>query len=163
VQQATASYLKVVPGSDSAAAQRAILQRIILSDVIDKAARTQGVHASAAQVAAERNPLLKSVGGRKGLVRALSGQQQPTVLAPSYIDRWFKDRLLYTKIAKKIAGGGDPTSTAVLTRTSNVLAAAARSMDIEVNPRYGAWDPRNGVTALVGGGLSQTASQLNAT
>jgi hypothetical protein len=162
VQQATASYLKVVPGSDTATAQRAILERIILSDVIDKAAEKEGVHASAAQVAAERNTLLKSVGGRKGLVRALSAQQQPTVLAPSYVDRWFKDRLLYTKIAKKIAAGGDPTSAAVLTRTSNSLAAAAKSMTIEVNPRYGTWDPNKGVTALVGGGLSKTANQLNA-
>lgn len=162
VQEATRSYLLVVPGSESAVAQRAILERIILSDVIDKAARTQGVHASPGQVAAERDDLLKSVGGRKGLVRALSAQQQPTVLAPSYVDRWFKDRLLYTKIAKKLASGADPTSADVLARTSNTLSAAARSMDIEVNPRYGRWNPRTGVTALVSGGLSKTVAQLNA-
>jgi hypothetical protein len=162
VQDATASYLKVVPGSDTAESQRAILERIILSDVIDTAAKEQGVHASAAQIARERNALLKTVGGRKGLVRALSAQQQPTVLAPSYVDRWFKDRLLYTKIAKKLAAGADPTSAAVLTKTSNSLAAAAKSMTIEVNPRYGTWDPNKGVTALVSGGLSKTAAQLNA-
>jgi hypothetical protein len=36
-------------------------------------------------------------------------------------------------------------------------------MKIEVNPRYGTWNPRSGsIDALVSGGLANTAKQLNA-
>ena len=162
LQQATQGYLKVVPGADAGEAQRRILERMILSRVIDEAARKQGVHASAGAVAKQRDDVLASTGGRKGLVEQLANQQQPVVLAPSYIDRWFKDRVLYTRLARSYADGGDPTSGENLTRTSAALLAAGRSMDIEVNPRYGTWNPRRGVSPLVSGGLSQTAAQLNA-
>ena len=71
-------------------------------------ARKEGVGVSAGRVAAARDDLLKSTGGRKGLIRALAGQQQPSVLAPTYLDRWFKDQLLFKRITTKLAAGGDP-------------------------------------------------------
>ena len=114
LQQATQGYLKLVPGAEAGEAQRRILERMILSRVIDKAAREQGVHASAGAVAKQRDDVLKSVGGRAGLVEQLANQQQPVVLAPSYIDRWFKDRVLYTRLARSYANGGDPTSAEAL-------------------------------------------------
>ena len=162
LQQATQGYLEVVPGAEPGEAQRRILERMILSRVIDEAARKQGVHASAGAVAKQRDDVLASTGGRRGLVAQLANQQQPVVLAPSYVDRWFKDRVLYTRLARSYANGGDPTSGETLTRTSAALLAAGRAMDIEVNPRYGTWNPRRGVSPLVSGGLSQTAAQLNA-
>ena len=79
-------YLKIVPGADSGQVQRDILQRLILAEVIDKVARKEGVGVSAGRVAAARDDLLKSTGGRKGLIRALAGQQQPSVLAPASHD-----------------------------------------------------------------------------
>ena len=63
------------------------------------------------------------------------------MVAPPYIDRWFKDRVLYTKLVRAYADGGDPTSTEALTRTSDALIEAGRSLDIEVSPRYGEWTP----------------------
>jgi len=42
----------------------------------------------------------------------------------------------------------------------HALLKAGRSLDIEVNPRYGEWNPRRGVSPLVSGGLSKTAAQL---
>jgi hypothetical protein len=161
LQQATRDYLHVVPAANSGDSQRAILQRLILSAVIAKAARTAGVHATAGAVARERDALVKRIGGRTSLVRALAGAQQPTVLAPEFVDAWFRDRLLYTRLATKLAGTADPTSTAAINRTTNALSKAARSMVIEVNPRYGHWDARTGVTPLVSGGLSKTAAELN--
>ena len=162
LQQATQGYLEVVPGAKAGDAQRRILERMILSRVIDKAARKQGVHASPGAVAKQRDDVLASTGGRRGLVEQLANQQTPVVLAPSYIDRWFKDRVLYTRLARSYANGGDPTSGETLTRTSAALLAASRSMKIEVNPRYGVWNPRRGVSPLGSGGLSKTAAQLNA-
>ena len=64
--------------------------------------------------------------------------------------------------AGKPSGSYGTTSGETLTRTSAALLAAGKSMDIEVNPRYGRWNPRRGVSPLVSGGLSQTAAQLNA-
>jgi hypothetical protein len=162
LQDATEGYLKLVPGAEPGNVQRRILERMILSHVIDTAAREQGVHVSDGEVAKQRDELLKSVGGRKGLVTTLASQQTPVVLAPSYIDRWFKDRVLYTKMTKKIAGGGDPASTEVLSRTADALTSAGKSLDIEVSPRYGTWSTRRGIAPLVSGGLSKTAAQLNA-
>ena len=162
LQDATQGYLELVPDAESGEVQQRILERMILSHVIDQAAREEGVHASVGEVAKQRDDLLKDVGGRKGLVRALSSQQQPVVLAPSYIDRWFKDRVLYTKLARHFAAGGDPASTEALTQTSDALVAAGRTLDIEVSPRYGRWSTRRGVTPLVSGGLSKTAAELNA-
>lgn len=161
VQASTRDYLKIVPGADSGQVQRDILQRLILSEVIDKVARKEGVGVSAGRVAAARDDLLKSTGGRKGLIRALAGQQQPSVLAPAYLDRWFKDQLLFRRITTKLAAGGDPTSAVETNKTSTLLSRTARSMDIEVNPRYGKWSLRRGVVALESGGLSKSAAELN--
>lgn len=161
VQQSARAYLKIVPGADSGQVQRDILQRLILSEVIDKVARREGVGVSRGRVAAARDDLLKSTGGRKGLIRALASQQQPSVLAPAYLDRWFKDQLLFKRITIKLAAGGDPTSAVETNKTSTLLSRTARSMEIEVNPRYGKWSLRRGVVALESGGLSKSAAELN--
>ena len=161
VQKATQEYLKKVPDADTTTAQRAILERMILSRVIDAEARKLDVHASPAAVAKERDNLLGSVGGRNGLIRQLAAGQSPVVLAPSYVDRWFKDRVLYTRIVRKLAVGGDPTSQETLTRATKELIATGRAMDIEVNPRYGTWHTRTGITPLVSGGLAESADKTN--
>lgn len=161
LQKATEGYLKLVPEADSTNAQRAILERMILSRVIDAEARKLGVHASPASVAKERDDLLASVGGRHGLIRQLASGQSPVVLAPSYVDRWFKDRVLYTRIAKRLAVGGDLQSPETAAATTKELMATGRAMDIEVNPRYGVWHTRTGITPLVSGGLARSASQIN--
>jgi SurA N-terminal domain len=161
LQQSTRGYLEVVPGADGGNAQLRILERMILSRVIDAEAQKLGVHASPASVAKQRDSTLQSFGGRKSLVRQLASGGQPIVLAPSYVDRWFKDQVLYRRIAKRFANGGDPSSTANINRTTRALVKTSRAMDVEVNPRYGTWDPRNGLTPLVSGGLSKTTAELD--
>jgi len=163
LQSATRDYLEVVPDADAGDAQRAILQRMIVSAVIDEAARAAGVHVRDGKVAAERDGVLQSVGGRKGLVRELT-QSQQTVLPPSGIDRWVKDRLLFNAIAAEL-GGGDldpeaPGTQEAVARANQELFDASAAMDIEVSPRYGSWDPQKGVSPLVSGGLSQTEAEL---
>jgi hypothetical protein len=161
VQAKAREYLKAVPSAQETDLQRAILERMILSRVIDAEARKVGVGASAGAVARERDNLLPSVGGRKGLVRQLGSGQTPVILPPSYIDRWFKDRVLYTRIAQKLAVGGDATSQDTLQKTTDELIATGRAMHIEVNPRYGTWSTRTGITSLQSGGLAQSAAEIN--
>lgn len=160
LQARARDYAKVVPGSSPGEVQRAILEREILSRIISAEARKVGVHASPAAVAKQRDDLLGSVGGRSGLLRQLAAGQTPVVLAPSMIDDWFKDQVLYRRIATKLAVGGDPTSQDSLARTTQELIATGRAMEIEVNPRYGTWHTRTGVQPLVSGGLARTAAEI---
>ena len=164
LQEATRDYLEVVPDADAGDAQLAILQRTIVSAVIDEAARQNGVRVRPGRVAAERDALLPTVGGREGLIRTLAESQQPTMLSPADIDRWVKDRLLFEAIATELAGAdldpSSPEAQEALTRTNDELQSASRSMDIEVSPRYGRWDPDTGLTALISGGLADTPEEL---
>ncbi len=162
LQSDARDYLAVVPGVDRAEVQRALLEREILSRIISAEARQVGVSVSPAAVAKARDTLLTSAGGRSGLLRQLAAGQTPVVLAPSRVDRWFKDQLLYRKIAAALAVGGDPTSQATVARTTRELIATGRAMDIRISPRYGTWRTRAGVQPLVSGGLARTAEQIRA-
>jgi hypothetical protein len=159
LQDATNAYLKVIPGGDPKQAQVAILQSMIISEVLDEVARDNGVRVPDGRIAAERDDLFESFGGRRGLVRTLANsQQQPTILPPSGVERWVKDRLLFNAIAEEVGGGplntADPESQEVLVEVQDQLTQAGEDLDIEVNPRYGSWSPRRGITPLVSGGLA---------
>ena len=165
LQQDTRDYLKIVPGADAGAAQVAILQRIVITEVLEEVARQNDVHVRPGRIAAERDNLFESFNGRRGLVRTLANSQdQPTVLPPDDVEDWVKDRLLFNAIAEKIGGGplntAEPESQQVLEEVQNQLSEAGDSLDIEINPRYGEWDPTSGITPLVSGGLSKTAAEL---
>jgi hypothetical protein len=165
LQSATQSYLAVVKDADSGEVQRTILQRRIVSAVIDEAAREAGVSVSAGKIARDRDEALESVGGRKALVRALAQQQQAQVVPPDEIERWVEDRLLFSAMAEEVAGGSvadqSPEAQQALQQVNADLVEVAQRLDVEVSPRYGTWDPERGLTPLVSGGLSSTAEQLN--
>jgi len=159
LQDATNAYLKVIPGGDPKQAQVAILQSMIISEVLDEVARDNGVRVPDGRIAAERDDLFESFGGRRGLVRTLANsQQQPTILPPTGVERWVKDRLLFNAIAEEVGGGplntADPESQEVLVEVQDQLTKAGEDLEIEVNPRYGSWSPQRGITPLVSGGLA---------
>jgi len=159
LQDATNEYLTIVPGGDPKQAQVAILQSMIISEVLDEVAQDNGVRVPDGRIAAERDDLFKSFGGRRGLVRTLANsQQQPTILPPGGVERWVKDRLLFNAIAEEVGGGplntADPESQKVLVEVQDQLTKAGEDLDIEVNPRYGSWNPKRGITPLVSGGLA---------
>jgi hypothetical protein len=165
LQQDTRDYLEVVPGADAGAAQVAILQQTVITEVLEEVARKNDVHVPPGRIAAERDELFQSFNGRRGLVRTLANsQEQPTVLPPDDVEDWVKDRLLFNAIAEKIGGGplntATPESQQVLEEVQKQLTKASGSLDIEINPRYGTWDPQSGITPLVSGGLSRTAAEL---
>ena len=159
LQEATNEYLEIIPGGDPKQAQVAILQSMIISEVLDEVARDNGVRVPDGKVAAERDDLFDSFGGRRGVVRTLANsEQQPTILPPSGVERWVKDRLLFNAIAEEVGGGplntADPESQKVLVEVQDQLTRAGEDLDIEVNPRYGSWNPKRGITPLVSGGLA---------
>lgn len=169
LQAQTRSYLEQVPSAQSGEVQRALLQRIIVSRVIDSAAEDAGVSVPDSQVAQQRRSLFASVrqqarsqelSPRAFLVQQLASGQQPTVVAPGQVDRWIRDQLLVGQISTQAAQGLDPASPEAAQAANRVLIRAARRLDVEVNPRYGRWDPRSGLAPLVSGGLSRDAADL---
>lgn len=165
LQSKAREYLEVVPGADASTTQIAILQQAIVSAVITEVARDNGVRVREGRIARERDDVLQSVGGRDALITALAQSQQPSVLAPSDIDRWVKDRLLFDAIAAEICRcdidtAADSEAQQALSAANDQLRKKSASMDIEVSPRYGRWEPDRGVTPLVSGGLSKTVDEL---
>ena len=160
VQQQARDYLEVVPDTDPGQVQLAVLQQMIVNRVFRKISRDSGVRVSRARVSRELNGLIESVGGRKALVRAISGQTRQ-VVAPSQLEDWMRSRLLFAKFAADLGGtGGGPPSQQALDQANRQLTRYAARMDIELSPRYGRWDPRGGITPLVSGGLSRPAAEL---
>ena len=158
LQAATAGYLAAVPSGNSGDAQQAILQQRIVSAVIHKAAASAGVTVTDGEVAAQRDQVLDSVreaaegaklDQRVYLVRQLSQSGQPAVVPPDQLERFIRDQLLASKL------GQDPAAA------NEALLAAADVTDVEVNPRYGRWDPLQGLDPLVSGGLSKTVEELS--
>jgi hypothetical protein len=164
LQDATRSYLDVVPGGDPGDTQLAILQRRIVSAVIDEVAREHDVRVREGRVAAERDDVLSTVGDRRDLIRTLAQSQQ--VIAPSDVDRWIKDRLLFDRIAADICDCEVQAQSAeaqeAFTAANDELRDTSAAMDIEISPRYGEWDPDQGISPLVSGGLSKTVDELRA-
>ena len=158
LQAATVRYLDAVPSGNSGDAQQAILQQRIVSAVIAKAAASAGVTVTDGEVAAQRDQVLVSVreaaeaaelSPRVYLVRQLAQSEQPAVVPPDQIERFIRDQLLASKL------GQDPAAA------NEALLAAAEATDVEVNPRYGRWDPLQGLAPLVSGGLSKTVEELS--
>jgi hypothetical protein len=162
LQSSARAYLTIVPNADKSQLQQRILERMILSRVIAKAARENHVSVSTGTVAAQRKTFYKTTKNLRGLVVALASQQSPIIIPPGYIDQWVRDQLLVHKIVVKLAGSDDPASAAATARGSSTLSVTAKTMKIEVNPRYGTWNPNRGIEAQVSGGLARTTAQLNA-
>ena len=168
VQELAQEYEAVVPGSDSAQVQLAVLQQIIVGRVFREIAEDTGVRVSNSRVTGQLDRLVEQVGGRRALVRAISEQTQQ-IVAPGQLEQWMRARLLFAKFAEELEGPagagspeapGSPPSEEALDAANKQLTRYARRMDIEVNPRYGRWDPDNGITPLVSGGLSRTTAEL---
>jgi hypothetical protein len=159
LQDQTASYLEAVPSGNAGDAQHAILLQMIVSAVIEKAAESTGVTVSAGEVAAQRDQALDSVrepaaaakvSARTYLSRQLAESQTAAVVPPDQLDQFIRDQLLANKL-----GESDPAAA------NEAITAAAEDADIEVNPRYGRWDPAQGLAPLVSGGLSKTVEELS--
>ncbi len=163
LQKSARAYTAIVPNADRATLQQHILEEMIFSTIIKKAADANDVHVSQGAVAKQLAVFYEQTKNRRGLVAALAAEQTPVIVPPDYVEPWLRDQLLYHKLVVKLAGGGDATTAEASARGSNALSAAAKSMDVDVNPRYGTWNPKSGsINPLVSGGLAVTAAALNA-
>ena len=161
VQDDAIAFLALVPGQYSEGdVQLLVLERDIYSKVLAKAALDAGVGASQTEIDRDRQTVYAAVGGRDGLVKRLAAEQQSQVVAPGQVEQWLRDRILFQKLATKVAAGGDPSSEQAQQAVGDALTRAAKSLHITLSPRYGEWTNDKGLVPQISGGLSKTTQEL---
>ena len=159
LQDETTSYLEAVPSGNAGDAQHAILLQMIVATLVEKAADSAGVTVTDSEVAAQRDQALDSVrepaaaakvSARAYLSRQLAESQTAAVVPPDQLEQFIRTQLLASKL-----GENDPAAA------NEAITGAAADTEIEINPRYGRWDPEQGLAPLVSGGLSKTVEELS--
>ncbi|MEU9107273.1 SurA N-terminal domain-containing protein [Streptomyces xanthophaeus] len=107
--------------------ERQKLDAILQSRVIDKMAATAGVFATEKEIEDERKRYVDENQGEEGFEALLL---QKGAIAPGQAERFLTNQVLLTKLTAKYGNG----------KLEAPARAAAEALDIEVNPRYGAWD-----------------------
>ncbi|MFD8012753.1 SurA N-terminal domain-containing protein [Streptomyces sp. NPDC058955] len=110
------------------------LNGMIFDRILGKVAADQGVTASRAELQETREAFVRENGGKEGLEAVLLQQQG---VAPGQIGDVVRRNVLMTKIIEKLGITETPEGQQKL---QDLFATASKSLDIDVNPRYGAWD-----------------------
>ncbi|WP_338677896.1 SurA N-terminal domain-containing protein [Streptomyces sp. SCSIO 30461] len=121
--------------SNTGQLSRAKLHGMIFGRVLDKAAADAGVTVSRKEVQDARAAAVRQSGGEKQLADMLLQQRG---LAPDQIDGAVQEDVLLTKLAA--AMGADLGTPQGQQKVGAALTKASQELDIDVNPRYGAWD-----------------------
>ncbi|MGW6394247.1 SurA N-terminal domain-containing protein [Streptomyces sp. NPDC055103] len=110
------------------------LNGLIFDRVVSKVADDNGVTATRAEIQKTRTAFVQQSGGEDRLAAVLLQEQG---VAPDQIDEVVRRNVLMNKIAAKLGITETPEGQKKLT---DVFTAASKSLDIDVNPRFGAWD-----------------------
>ncbi|MFJ6052936.1 SurA N-terminal domain-containing protein [Streptomyces sp. NPDC092307] len=109
--------------------ERQKLDALIQSRIIDKMADTAGLTATRKNIEDERKAYVDENGGDEQFEALLL---QKGAVAPGQVDRFLRDRVLLTALTAKYGAG----------KLEEPARAAVKDLNIEVNPRYGAWDAK---------------------
>ncbi|MEU4272070.1 SurA N-terminal domain-containing protein [Streptomyces sp. NPDC026092] len=110
------------------------LNVMIFDRVVDKVAEDNGITATRGEIQQTRNDFAKQSGGEEQLAATLLQQQG---VAPDQIDSVVRRTVLMNKIAEKLGIANTPEGQKKLL---GIFTAASKELDIDVNPRFGAWD-----------------------
>ncbi|MEU2821449.1 SurA N-terminal domain-containing protein [Streptomyces bacillaris] len=114
---------------------RAKLHGLIFGRILDKAAEDAGVTVTRKEIQEARTASRAQAGGEEQL-RAMMLQQR--WVAPEQIDNDMRQEVLLPKLAKALGADlGTPAGQQVV---GEALTKASKALDIDVNPRFGAWD-----------------------
>ncbi|WP_351227903.1 SurA N-terminal domain-containing protein [Streptomyces sp. NPDC002133] len=114
---------------------RAKLHALILDRVLETAADNAGVTVSRKELQDARAAAVQQSGGEDQLEAMLLQQRG---VAPGQIDEAVREEVLLTKLAQAL--GADLGTPQGQQKVGEALTAASKALDIEVSPRYGAWD-----------------------
>ena len=94
------------------------------------------INVTKAEIDTRREGILEQVGGEAGLPKALVGAG----IAPQNLDLYLEAVIISGKISDAIVATG-VTQEALGAEISRIVAAKAAKLKVEINPRYGKWDP----------------------
>jgi len=110
----------------------------VLTVLIREVGKDFKVEASKAEIDTRRDGILEQVGGEAGLPKALVGAG----IAPANLDLYLEAVIVSGKISDAIVASG-VTEDLLGGEITRLVAAKAAQLKVEVNPRYGKWDPIN--------------------
>ncbi|MET7359030.1 SurA N-terminal domain-containing protein [Streptomyces sp. NPDC005562] len=114
---------------------RSTLHTMVLDKVLHRAATDAGVDVTRRDIQTMRTGLEQQAGGRKALER---GWLQQYSVAPARLDESLRTEIEAQKLARKL--GADMNSPQGQAQFWKALSGASKKLDIDLNPRYGAWD-----------------------
>ncbi|MBM9621151.1 SurA N-terminal domain-containing protein [Streptomyces zhihengii] len=131
-QQSSEQAAELIKGTGQLG--RAKLYDLIVDRVVTKAAEDAGVSVSRKEIQAARAALAQQSGGDEQMA-AMYLQQRG--VAPDQLDDVVRRDVMVGKIAEAIGATNTPEGQQ---KMNEAFTAAAKALDIDVNPRYGAWD-----------------------
>ncbi|MDH6576977.1 SurA N-terminal domain-containing protein [Kitasatospora sp. MAP5-34] len=141
------------PGAEPAGLTRQTVSNLVLDQVVSRALADRQLSVSVGEIAKARDADSKLLGGQDALSRALLKQGVPA----GEIDTAYRQTLGIQKIA--MAEGKDARTADGDAVVRAALTTAGTELKIQVNPRYGQWDPAKiSITDAVAAWLPQPAA-----
>ncbi len=127
---------------------RGQLRFMILIRIYDEIAKELQLDITSALIAQQRSTLIQSIGSEDNLPSSLVSAG----IAPDDFDLYLRALVISSLITSALIDSG-VAEEQVGTRISELLTAKSNELKIEINPRYGVWDPTIGdiVDAQVAG------------
>jgi hypothetical protein len=119
---------------DSGQLSRAKLYDLIVERVVQRAADDAGVAVSRKEIQDGRTALVQQSGGEEQLA-AMYLQQRG--VAPDQLGDVVRRDIMVSKLAEALGATNTPEGQQKL---NQAFTAAAKALDIDVNPRFGTWD-----------------------
>ncbi|NJQ02766.1 SurA N-terminal domain-containing protein [Streptomyces zingiberis] len=116
---------------------RSTLNSMIFDKVLARAAADAGVSASRAEVQRIRGQAEEAAGGADRL-REMWLQQYS--IGPAMLEETLRNQVLMDKLAESM--GADRTSPQGQQKVVEALQKASKSMNVQVNPRFGKWNDK---------------------
>ncbi|WP_137988936.1 SurA N-terminal domain-containing protein [Streptomyces vilmorinianum] len=131
-QQASPQAAQLIQATGDLSREK--LNVMIFDRVVERVAADHGVTATRGEIQQTRSEFARQSGGEAQLAAMLLQQQG---IAPDQIDQVVRRTVLMNKIAAELGVENTPEGQQKLTE---VFTAASKELDIDVNPRFGAWD-----------------------
>ncbi|KPI01833.1 hypothetical protein OK074_5499 [Actinobacteria bacterium OK074] len=131
-----AQYAQVV--AQTSTLTRDTLHTLVLDRVLDRAAKNARVGVTRKNIQDLRASLEQQAGGAKALQSAWLQQYG---VAPAHLDDSLRTEVEAQKLAAAL--GADMNTTAGKATFWKALSEASKQLQVDLNPRYGAWDPEN--------------------
>ena len=147
IQTTVAEMLKAREGVDTTQMQletgatlnRSQLRFKIITTVFEEIAKELKIKLTTAEITKASSGLVEQSGGEEALAKNLVAAQ----IAESNFTTYVRTILISDKLSTALAASGVAEAD-VADKISELVAAKAKELKIEINPRYGTWDNEQG-------------------